>query len=154
MRLVSNYSKFSVTEDFQLAEMNKASKNIGECCSELSEKTFLMCMATSLESIPLSTLYGRGYLCNELSDASEVTFNACSRASDQIALDVLPLYEEIIGLCTRTSIDCATGIMNLKKADNSVSLAGLDKLQNSLIESTVQSSLLVSDSILLSILAI
>jgi hypothetical protein len=152
VQLVSNYSKFSVSEDFQLAEINKASKNIGEYCSELSEKTFMKCMATSLESVPLSSEYGHD-LCSNFSDASEVTFYECSRASDQIALDVLPLYEEIIGLCTRTSTECVKEILNLKEDDYN-SLAGLDKLQNSLIESTVQSSLLVSDSILSSILAI
>jgi hypothetical protein len=152
VQLVSNYSKFSVSEDFQLAEINKASKNIEDYCSELSEKTFMKCMATSLESVPLSSEYGND-LCSNFSDASEVTFHECSRASDQIALGVLPLYEEIIGLCTRTSTECAKEILNLKEDDYN-SLEGLDKLQNSLIESTVQSSLLVSDSILSSILAI
>jgi hypothetical protein len=152
VQLVSNFSKFSVSEGFQLAEIDKASKNIGDYCSELSEKTFLMCMATTLESVPLSSIYGHD-LCTNFSDASEVTFKECSKASDQIASDVLPLYEEIIGLCTRTSTECAKEILNLKEDDYN-SLEGLDKLQNSLIESTVQSSLLVSDSILSSILAI
>jgi len=151
VQLVSNYSKFSISEDFQLAEIDKASKNIGDYCSELSEKTFLMCMATSLESVPLGSFYGHD-LCN-FSDASEVTFKECSKASDQIASDVLPLYEEIIGLCTRISTECAKEIMSIKE-DNSYSLEGLDKLQNSLIETTVQTSLEVSDSILSSILAI
>jgi len=149
--LVSNYSKFSISEDFQLGEINKASKNIGDHCSELSEKTFLMCMATSLESIPLSSLYGHD-LCNTYSDLSEVTFKECFKASDQIASDVLPLYEEIVGLCTRISNECAKDILNIK--EENYSLEGLDKLQNSLIESTVQSSLSVSDSVLSSILAI
>jgi hypothetical protein len=152
IQLVSMFSRISIGEDFQLAEMNKASNNIGEYCSELSEETFLKCMATSLESVPFGSFYGHD-LCNTFSDASEVTFSECSKASDQTALDVLPLYEEIIGLCTRTSIECAKEIMNIKES-NYLSLEGLDKLQNSLIESTVQSSLLVSDSILSSILAI
>jgi len=108
-------------------------------------------MATSLESVPLGSFYGHD-LCN-FSDASEVTFKECSKASDQIASDVLPLYEEIIGLCTRISTECAKEIMSIKE-DNSYSLEGLDKLQNSLIETTVQTSLEVSDSILSSILAI
>jgi len=152
-QLVLDISDKSISQDLPLEELNCAVKEIQLQCSELSEKTFKKCMDIVLESIPDSLGAKETLLCDMVKDIFDETSEQCFLASDKIALDVLPIYEKIIGDCSKSSLECGMGIMGLEGRRNLI-IEGLDKLQDSLIQSTVASSIEISDNILSTILSI
>jgi hypothetical protein len=152
--MVVGMSDRSVSNGISFDNINLISAQMGAYCSEISRRTYEKCMETFAADPELAFPLYQIPLMRDFNIASEETLSECSRASDQIAAQVLPIYEEIIGLCERTVNNCTMDLMMQPPLKNDEMLKQLRLCQDDLAQSTTQSSLLVSDSILSKILAI
>jgi len=144
----------SISQDLDFEELSAAVKGIQIQCEKMSDKTYQKCMDMTTKEAE-STVAGpdESELCDLLvKEIFDKTSQQCYIASEQIALDVLPLYEKIIGDCTKKSLECAVEILGLVEAGNNIE--ALTELQDRLIQSTVTSSIYTSDCILNTILSI
>jgi len=162
---VSEISEKSISQDFDFEELTAAVKEIQIQCEKLSEKTYQMCMDTSAAeeaagyvvdvdraAAAAAAAVDEILLCDVVKEIFDKTSLQCCRASEQIALDVLPLYEKIIGDCSKKSLECAVEILGLEEGRNNIDV--FTELQDSLIQSTVTLSINTSDCILNTILSI
>jgi len=120
--------------------------------SELSELTYQQCMNTSLAPVSYAKT-NEEFICTMVNGRFEETRDECYRVSDLIALGVEPVFEDIVGRCSQTSNECANGLIQLGCTD-SHDYGLVSDLQDVLIQSTVLSSVSVSDSILSCIMSI
>jgi hypothetical protein len=149
-KLVTDICDKSISSDVPVDHLTSVADDINQQCSELSALTFQQCMNTVLEPIPSRNILSED-LSIKVTGLCEETREDCFRASNQITLSVLPLFDDIVGRCSQTSSECVNTLLQLQYT----SIEGLSStLQDSLIQSTVMNSVSVSDSILTSILSI